>query len=179
MFLNVRALLVESIVKSTTPNGTSVGTADARIKPPPLQPHKEASATDVLDFEPYHRFYAAHQRDMTARLKPLRSHLREALSGYSPELARLAELDTALDETPLAQTRKFFSVILRLLNRHFDDLVPYHNVGESHKVVQGYDDPVQWIQKGAWLERFYNNMQTLLFANLKCAYSPYWVYRKR
>jgi Protein of unknown function (DUF3348) len=77
--------------------------------------------------QPYAKFYRAQQSDMSAKVQGLRVHVRDVLQAFSPSLAKLVELDKALDESLSVETRKFLTVVPKLLARHY---------------VQSYETPV-------------------------------------
>lgn len=115
-FLEARASMVESIASSFAP-----GAGSARISLPFREGSSPADTTP--EFEPYLKFYKAQQRHIDLRVQQLHKKLRNAASGLSPELARLAALDTALEDTLLIHSRKFFAAIPRLLALRFEQLL--------------------------------------------------------
>lgn len=112
VFLRVRGALVQSIVKSTSPNN-----ATARIKLP--VPGESVDPQALLTFEPYHRFYLLQQRDMELKIQHLRLQMRESMADISPGLAQLAVLDRALGDTLAVHIRRFMAVIPTLLEKRF------------------------------------------------------------
>ena len=122
-FMEVRAALIESVVRSFRPAG---GPSKFRL------PAVDCSETSGLpDHGPYLRFYSAHQRDMEFRIRNLQDRARIALTGMSPRLARLVALESALDQTLLAQHRQSFSRIPRLLEQRFTFLATRGDTGET------------------------------------------------
>ena len=120
-FLKVRTSMVQFIIKSFVPT-----TDHVRNKVPTLKPGVDLQ--QMTSFEPFERFYLAHQREIDFRVQNLRVTVRDSISGYSRELAQLAVLDTALGETTAAHTRKCFSVVPKLMGKRFKHLLHEHQL---------------------------------------------------
>ncbi|MCG8671162.1 MAG: DUF3348 domain-containing protein [Pseudomonadales bacterium] len=152
-FLTVREQLVETIIKSTSPQ---VG--GTRIKLPDVH---AATLKEQRDFDSYHRFYASHQRNMDGKIKNLRLALRDEVSGFSPSLAQLAVLDTSLDDTLATHSRRFFNSIPKLLSKHYKRLLAeqIEQLGEEALATE-------------WLNEFYKDLQALLLAELEVRLQP-------
>ena len=114
-FLRQRTSIVQSLASSFMPGATN-----ARIKLPP--PSADASLDEARAYQPYKNFYTAQQRDIDIKIQRLQSHVREAVSGLSPELAQLAALDMVLADTLALHARKFFSAIPKLLGKRHNHL---------------------------------------------------------
>lgn len=159
-FLRVREALVQSIVQSFVPNAGS-----ATVKLP--IPKADAPLETLKAFEPYHRFYAAHQREIDFKVQNLQSVVRDIASGSSKELAQLAALDGALGDVLSTHTRKLFAVTPKLLGKRFDSLLQ-----EQQLLGQQTDDPALWVKQGGLLDKFYKEMQGLLLAELDVRLQP-------
>lgn len=72
------------------------------------------------DFRPYRRRYHARQQAMEAGVGALRADLRARLAARSPALARLAALDSAMEQVLQARERSLLSTVPVLLERRFD-----------------------------------------------------------
>jgi hypothetical protein len=156
-FLQVRNAIIASIIQSFEDD-----TGLRRIKLP--RPGPEASA-DASDYEPYGRFYAAHQREMGGKIQRLRAQVREAVRGGSAELAQLVVLDEALGDTLTLHSRKFFAAIPRLLARRYAHLLNEYTVA--------CDNPQN--NSGSWselLELFCQDMQSVLLAEVEARLLP-------
>ena len=143
-FLRVRGKLVAAIIDSCTP-----GSETARIKWPVLQ-------IDVpqLQFEPFLRFYVAHQRDMDLGARGLRTTVREAMTHQTPALQQLITLDIALEDALFDHSRRFLAVIPRFLEKRFNALQE-----QSHTMAD-------------WLTQFRKELQGLLLAELEIRLQP-------
>ena len=146
-FLSARTSIIQSVIRSFDP-----GAGIARIKLPPAPP-ADAPPDEAAAYEPYLRFYRAHQREIDLRVQRVQSQVRAAAAGLSPELARLAALDAVLGETLALHTRKYFAVIPRLLSKHFAQLAGEYPPAESH-------------------ERFCGDMRELLLAEIETRLLP-------
>lgn len=92
------------------------------------------SAEGAADFAPWQRRYAAHQRDMGAKIAPFRTTVRAALAARSPALRRLAALDAVLDQALAARERELLATVPTLLQRRFEQL------REAHRATQAVAD---------------------------------------
>jgi len=162
-FARVRAAVVESI---TTDGALKSG--KARVELP--TPAPQASAEGAADFAPYHRYYLAHQRDMSASIGPLRGSVRAALNGHSRALKRLAALDGVLDQALAARERELLATVPVLLARRFEHLYKAHQAKQAE--AQTEDDPQRWMQPGAWLAVFCGEMRAVLLAELDLRLQP-------
>jgi hypothetical protein len=151
---------------------------DASTRPKLPRPGTEVPDEALLTFEPYHRFYAAHQREFDARIHRLQLRVREALTGRSAALARLVVLDETLRELVAAHTRKSLVVIPVLLGKRFDAMLQAHQAQERGRDAGGADvrsdDTGLHIAAGdgAWLRLFCREMQDVLLAELDLRLMP-------
>lgn len=104
-------------------------------------------------YEPYRRYYCAHQRDMDLSVRPLRAKVRQALSGASPALKQLAALDEALERVLSERESKLLATVPVLLGRRFEQLRKAH-------------------PQGTWLARFCQELQAVLLAELDVRLQP-------
>lgn len=155
-FLRVRSAMVHAVMQSFSP------------QPKPMGVHLPEPSSE---FEPYHRFYAAHQRAFEFKIQQQQVQVRDAVKGLSIELAKLAALDETMGETLLPKTRKFFSITPKLLQRRFESLLDSHKqwVAENEPEEDG---PILWLSRGRWLDVFYRDMQGVLLAELEARLLP-------
>ncbi|MEH6910549.1 MAG: DUF3348 family protein [Oceanicoccus sp.] len=115
-FLRVHAVIVEGILNSFTGGGkrqwAELPGPDSLLSPTP----EEA-------LQPFLDFYRLHQQQMSSKVKGLRSHVRNAASGLSVELAQLAQLDLVLADTLAAPSRGFLANVAPLLGKRFEPLL--------------------------------------------------------
>ena len=162
-FLQARAVMVESIIKSFVPDAASMQ-INLSI------PDTETLIKDPAASAPYLKYYAVLQSDLEYKVHKLRLKIRHAVSGVSLEMAQLVALDEALGNTLAVQARKMLTAIPRLLGKRFDYLRKQHlqHIADS----ESDDDPELWMQPGGWLAQFYQEMQGMLLAELDVRLQP-------
>ena len=136
-------------------------TGKVRVKLP--TPGPEAGPQSASDFNPYHRYYLAHQRDMAASIGPLRTSLRSALAQHSPQLKQLASIDAILDQAFATRERNLLATVPMLLAKRYAQLQAAHAAATP---------PDEWLQPGAWLATFCQDMQSVLLAELELRLQP-------
>ncbi len=174
-FLRVRTALVHSIAKSFVP---SVG----RL-PTPAKFHSHCKLTGVYTatrsespknhaaaYEPYRNFYMARQGDLAVKIQHLRAHIRDSISGLSPELAQLSSLDTGLGDVLSVRTRELFAVVPKLLGTRFGRLLHEHWQELPSKPVASDLEP--WMKPGGWISKFCGEMRELLLAEIEIRLQP-------
>ena len=159
-FARVRGALLDSI---NTDGVLTPGKARIRLPAPAWH----ASTPGAADYLPYHRYYLAHQRDMGAAIAPLRASVRAGLAQRSPALRQLAALDGVLDQALAPRERSLLATVPQLLGRHFEQLHQAHR-----SVLPTPDDPARWLQPGAWLHTFCQDMRVVLRAELELRLQP-------
>lgn len=159
-FARVRGALLDSI---NTDGLLTPGKARIRLPAPAWH----ASTPGAADYLPYHRYYLAHQRDMGAAIAPLRASVRAGLAQRSPALRQLATLDGVLDQALAPRERSLLANVPQLLGRRFEQLHQAHRSALSTP-----DDPARWLQPGAWLHTFCQDMRAVLLAELELRLQP-------
>ena len=157
----VRRTLRDAIANDGVFEADPSGTAP-RI-PFPL-PQSRASAANVNippDFTPYHRYYLAHQREMTNAVTALRAQARKALAALSPAGRQLAGLDAAFEKALAARESTLLANVPILFSKCFEQRYTEHV-----SALVGADDPATWAQPGSWIEAFCNDAKRLLLAEL-------------
>lgn len=128
------------------------------------------STEGIADFVPCHRYYLAHQRNMSTSIGALRVQARAVLAEHSPALKRLAALDGVLEQALGARERSLLATVPQLLSRRFEQLF------EAHRRARGDaaqpDDPDQWLQPGGWLASFHRDLHGVLMAELELRLQP-------
>jgi hypothetical protein len=121
-------------------------------------------------YEPYRRYYLAHQRQMDSSVGPLRTQVREVLAKASPALKTLAALDAVFDAILCDHESKLLAKLPSLLAQRFDQLLTAHQ--QALIETQQADDPAGWMKPGGWLVRFCHELQTVLLAELDVRLQP-------
>jgi hypothetical protein len=156
----------ESLTTAIINDGVfSAGAARIRF-PTPLP---QATAKEAADFSPYHRYYLAHQRDMSNAISALRSNARKALGELSPAQRKLAQLDASFENALLVRERNLLANIPILLARRFTQRYQEHQAALAPDSI---DDPVAWTSPGSWLEAFCHDTQAMLLAELDLRLKP-------
>ena len=158
----VRAGLVNLITQRGALAG---GKAVNKLPEPP-----DTVPVGAAAFEPYRRFYAAHQREMEASIGTLRVRMRAALAPVSPPLQQLAALDAALDRILCEREGKLLAKVASLLQKRFMHLYRTHQQAFQDDGLT--DQPALWMKSGGWLARFCHEMQTVLLAELDLRLQP-------
>ncbi len=122
------------------------------------------------DFAPFHRYYLARQRDMSASIGPLRVTVRAALSAHSSALRQLAALDAVLDQALAGRERDLLASVPALLGRRFERLYTAHRVTVVEAQIA--DDPARWMEAGAWLALFCRELHAVLLAEADLRLQP-------
>lgn len=139
----------------------------ARIRFP--TPLPQATADSASDYSPYHRYYLAHQRDMSASIGILRQQARKALAACGPAKQQLAQLDTAFENTLAARERNLLGSIPIMLAKRFAQRYQEHRAALTDNTS---DDPATWTNAGNWLEAFCRDTQAVLLAELELRLKP-------
>jgi len=154
------------LVNLITRRGTLAG-GKAHIQ---LPESPDTATVGAAAYEPYRRFYTAHQREMEASLGPLRSRVRAVLASLSPALQQLAALDAALDSILSERESKLLTKVASLLQKRFMHLLRTHQ--QALQTSGQADAPALWTKDGAWLARFCHELQTVLLAELDLRLQP-------
>lgn len=159
----VRTAMVAVINQSCSPTPGA-----ARIKFP--LPAIETGPEIAVRYAPYHRFYITLQREMDAKAGPLRTKVREALAQASPALCQLAALDAAFDAALRERERHLLSTVPQWVEKRFEQLRTAHQ--QSLVLIGQIDDSAVWLQPGAWLARFREDLCEVLLAQWELCLEP-------
>ena len=152
-FARVRAALTKAI--AAAPDGA----AETRRVIRPVARVAAPEETPV-DFATYRQRYTKCQLAMETQIVPLRRRLRSTLADRSGQAAKLAELDTVMEQVVGAQERALLATVAGRLEARFDQL---RGAGTASEVD---------IPAGPWLERFRQEMRGLLLAELDLRLQP-------
>lgn len=119
-------------------------------------PAPDLSLQPAKAYEPLRRHHLRLQRDMGLQIQQLRSHIRKLLSGVSPSLQKLIELDAAFEHMLSEREGQLFSTATALLETHFKQQWKLH----------AQDPPANW------LPAFGHDLQTALSNELEVRLHP-------
>ena len=163
LLTRVRTDLTQSITRSFSP-----AVSHSRLRVPTLNPTDPIEI--VTAYEPYRRFYLAHQREMEQKIRPLRSQVRNALAHASHPLRQLAALDTVLDKALAERESRLLATVATLLEKRYVQRLKNH---QATKALTGeIDDPRTWMQFEGWLAGFCRELQTALLAEIDVRLQP-------
>ncbi|PIT75028.1 DUF3348 family protein [Limnohabitans sp. G3-2] len=162
----VRAQLEQSIAQGAPP-----GSGLARIDMPPAE-MAEAMEPKTA-FEPYRRFYAAHQRQMETSIQTLRSQVRGQLSQSSPRLQQLAALDAAFENILSEREAVLLAKVSKLHEKRFAQALKQHLKKQAEAADAGAQaKPAPAMS--AWLLPMRQALRTALQAELDTRMQPVW-----
>lgn len=166
----VRAQLEQSIAQ-----GAPSGSGLTRIDMPPTeldQPIEPKTA-----FEPYRRFYAAHQRQMEVSIQALRSQVRGQLSKSDPKLQQLATLDASFENILSEREALLLGKVAKLFEKRFTQALKKHiqelsNL-QAEATAEGAQAPsAPALSPLSWLLPLRQAMRTALLAELDTRLQP-------
>ncbi len=171
----VRVQLEESIMLGAPP-----GSGLTRIEMPP------AEWEELIDvktaFEPYRRFYSAHQRQMESTLQNLRAQVRSQLQKSTGPLQTLAALDAAFENILSERESMLLAKVAKLHEKRFVQALKQHlqkqtlasttttpittDAGENESA------PATDLEKNDWLMPLRQALRTALLAELDTRLQP-------
>lgn len=137
---HVRAMLTAAI--------TGQGASDSRRRMPARAAMPDPAESD---FAVHRQRYITLQLQMEREIGGLRTRLRTALAARSPQAARLAMLDTVMEQVLGAREQAVLAAVPGMLEPHFTRL-------------RGTE--------GAWLNVFRMDMRSVLLAELEIRFQP-------
>lgn len=173
-----------AVTAATAPTGANVAQAFAQLRSELEASIARAGAAlaPPSDYEPYRRHYVAQQRDMEARLGPLRVRLREALDRAAPALRQLAALDAAFEGILAEREARLLCTLPLLLNKRFAQLRQAHAPDPAQPEAAPPPAPpppgkpgaaaAPRLPASAWQLRFGQELQTVLLAELDLRLQP-------
>ena len=166
----VRATLTKSIT-SVEPAQPSRGRADhsshgaASAPPIPLDP--------AAEFAMLHQRYGEQQRRMEMSVDALRAHAREVLAQASPELARLAALDSVMEKMLGGREQHLLSTVPAFLKKRFEQLrrqAAAEEAANAETLFGAAPEPAQ--PQPAWLVQLAAEFEQALLAELDLRLQP-------
>ena len=124
------------------------------IKDDPLLASTTAPAQAEPDYADFRQACLARQRAMQATVGRLRGTLRDALAQASPDMARLAEVDAAMEMALTPREHALLARVPELLGQRFERLRAAGPISST------------------WLDGFRRDMQSVLQAELDLRFQP-------
>jgi hypothetical protein len=162
-FDKVKASLAQSIAQ-----GAPTGSGLARIDMPPAT--LDAPIEPKIAFEPYRRFYAAHQRQMETVVRTLRAQLRGQLAQCTPALQQLAALDASFEHILSEREAMLLAKVPKLLEKRFSQALKQHLKKQAE--AQAADAQVPALKPDAWLLPWRQQLRTALLSELDTRLQP-------
>ena len=157
----VRSQLVQSIWQ-----GGPTGSGLMRIDMPPAELDEPLEPKTA--YEPYRRFYAAHQRQMESVIRTLRAQVRNQLSKGSSALQQLATLDAAFENILSEREAVLLGKVSKLLEKRFAQALKQHLKIEAESATT----EAAKEQPRAWLMPLRQSLRTALLAELDTRMQP-------
>ncbi|MEK7345635.1 MAG: DUF3348 family protein [Pseudomonadota bacterium] len=163
----VRAQLAQSIAQGAPP-----GSGLARIEMPPAELDEPIEPKTA--FEPYRRFYAAHQRQMENTLQTLRAQVRAQLGKRAPHLQPLAALDAAFENILSEREAVLLTKVAKLHEKRFVQALKLHikQQAEAASEVMAGGETATAVHPTAWLMPLRQAMRAALLAELDTRLQP-------
>jgi hypothetical protein len=128
-----------------------------------------APMDDAIDYPAFRQTYLSMQQTMETGIANLRGRLRAKLSGTTPAMSRLAEVDAVMERALSPRERSLLATVPGLLGGHFERLRKAEQ--EMLANSQASDDAPK-SKPGAWLNAFRKDMQSVLLAELDLRFQP-------
>ncbi len=167
----VRAQLEQSILQGAPP-----GSGLTRIEMPPAELDEPIDPKTA--FEPYRRFYAAHQRQMESTLQTLRAQVRAQLTKGSSALQQLATLDAAFENILAEREAALLAKVAKLHEKRFAQAVKAHTKRQAQAIQQvsadadPADNTALLSPTAPWLMPLRQAMRMALLAELDTRLQP-------
>ena len=164
----VRVQLEESIMLGAPP-----GSGLTRIEMPPAEWDTPVDVKTA--FEPYRRFYAAHQRQMESTLHNLRAQVRRQLQTSVDPLPTLAALDAAFENILSEREAVLLAKVAKLHEKRFVQALKQHLQKQTlaTTVADGNASaPVTDLSPPPWLMPIRQALRTALLAELDTRLQP-------
>jgi hypothetical protein len=158
----VRASLTSAITDDSKPAATRQRKAGQALA-------DETGTDATADYTVFRQRYLALQRSMQAATGSLRGRLRDRLAQTSGDMARLAEVDAAMELALSPREQTLLAAVPRLLGEHFERL---REAEHTTAADTGVPDGVPTATPGAWLDVFRKDMQGVLLAELDVRFQP-------
>ncbi len=129
----------------------------------------EARVAPVVEYSTYRQRYTSLQQTMESSIGNLRGRLRTLLASATPEMTRLAVVDTVMEQALGARERSLLAAVPKLLAVHFERLRQIEQTALAD--AQASETP-SGVVPGVWLDVFRKDMQSVLLAELDIRFQP-------
>ncbi|HEY9097064.1 MAG TPA: DUF3348 family protein, partial [Hydrogenophaga sp.] len=161
----VRATLTKSI---TTPEPSQSRRGPADHSPQAALAAPVAPLDPAAEFAMLHQRYGEQQRRMEMSIDALRAHARDVLTQASPELARLAALDTMLEQMLGGREQHLLSTVPAFLKKRFETL--RRQAAAEAETLFGQSPQIS--EAPAWLGELGAEFERALLAELDLRLQP-------
>lgn len=164
----VRVQLEESIMLGAPP-----GSGLTRIEMPPAEWDKPVDVKTA--FEPYRRFYAAHQRQMESTLQNLRAAVRSQLQKSTAPLPTLAALDAAFENILSEREAVLLAKVAKLHEKRLVQALKQQRQKQTLATTVADDSgsaPVTAPSPPPWFMPWRQALRTALLAELDTRLQP-------
>ncbi len=158
---------VRTALENTIASAFAAEAGTTRLRFP--EPAALVAGDAGVSYLPCLAFHRTASRQLEQRLGVLRAKVREALSRASPPMRQLAALDEVMEKALASLELSSIAEIPALLEQRFTQL---HMEHRQSLAIVGSDDPHAWIQPGAWLARFRDEIKAVLHAELDLRLQP-------
>ncbi len=121
----------------------------------------------LLSFDPYRRFYTAHQTEMTGAIVKAQTKIRIILANRSASLHQLALVDHLLDDAT-SSLKRSLDVVTLVLEQQFKQL----SQGMSAETLEQGEVPASWLAEEGWISKLYRQIRLCLLAELDFRMEP-------
>lgn len=154
-FSQARSALEKSIV-----GYANAGEGNSRLVLP--TPQAGMTTEEASIYTPYRRYHQNYQRHLEQSVRALRNKVRHAVANTSPRLRQLALLDATYENILVEREASLLAGLPTVFERRF------HHLRKAHL----HDSPDLWTQPGAWLTQFFQDLHTVLLAELDLRLQP-------
>ena len=165
----VRVQLEESIMLGAPP-----GSGLTRIDMPAAEWDEPMDLKTA--FEPYRRFYAAHQRQMESTVQNLRAQVRSQLQKSTAPLQTLAALDAAFENILSERESLLLAKVAKLHEKRFVQALKQHRQKQTLTATTATAEDasarVTDLDENAWLMPLRQALRTALLAELDTRLQP-------
>jgi len=154
--------------------GAPPGSGLIRIEMPPAEWEEPIDVKTA--FEPYRRFYSAHQRQMESTLQNLRAQVRSQLQKNTGPLQTLAALDAAFENILSERESMLMAKVAKLHEKRFVQALKQHlqkqTLASATATGENGSERMTDHDTSAWLMPLRQALRTALLAELDTRLQP-------